>query len=111
MPPGGAAHRARRRDRPRLQMASEGPLPQDRSDDLLADDLRRDASGQGHRRGADSAFASVPGLLNRHDWRATGSTGSSRMLMWWWRTALTPTTNVYLDAEGRFVAIGMRSAE
>jgi len=29
------------------------------------------------------------------------------MLMWWWRTALTPATNVYLDAEGRFVAIGM----
>ena len=59
----------------RLQMASEGPLPQDRSDDLLADDLRRDASRQGHKPGADSAFASVPGLLNRHDWRAAGSTG------------------------------------
>jgi hypothetical protein len=50
------------------------------------------------------------GFLNRHDWRAAGSTGSSRMLMWWWRTALTPATGVYLNAEGRFVAIGMATS-
>lgn len=62
MPPGGAAHRARRRDRPRRQMASEGPLPQDRSDDLLADDLRRDASRQATNLGPILRLRAYPGF-------------------------------------------------